>query len=917
MAKKKQFVTAAAAFAVAASAVAPAITADAASSTVRLSSDYVRGGNLDAALDKEYKGSEIYWYKSSIDLNKLGVFQTAKGFVKGKGIKVEKKLRVLNYAQEVKPAKEIVLEQGVPASGLRIQPVLFADGNLYDKPVSVQGFNTDKVGEFEGSFTYANKAFGSVTTKVKYKVVATKVELSEVKSEVMDDVLSVTADVKNLKEGEKVELVVYANRDMNAALPAVQAEVKDGKLSVKSAKLPAGNHSFILRSGEVKTEAMNFVVEAPMVKEVKAINATQVLVKFNKELDKDTAENEANYKVNNEALSAPATVAELQEDKKSVVITLASSKNKTSFTFGVEGVKTADLKAVESFTSTVAVDDVTNPEVKSVSIASNGNLEIAFSEPLKNINPIVRVGGQPVVITNVNAGDTKVVVPAANYTIASGATASVYVAGAQDTVGNEMNLFNGSVTKVADSTKPTISSIKQVGQNVVRVVFSEALGTSAADLGATEFKFLKGAALVSSTAAVKNTAVDASGKTYDVTFTESDIYGSAPSATDSASVTLLLAKDAVADLAGNTIDQYSQSFTFNADKTGPAFVSSAVALDKQTIELKFDEALLADATSPVVNNIDETKIIVTDENGVRYTVDNASTVIKGSGEDAKVLKVDFVAGSGMIANGTYTVQLQAGAVKDALGNASSAATTKVVVGDSADKTKPVATLDETSSATAPEDLLASGVNKFVVDFSEEVTGSALSLSNYKLDGASLPAGTVIYFNSTAKNSVTIELPDSSVNIGSSSTGTNALLNVSGVQDKAGNASDSTNLKVKIGDNTPAVLTSAQKLGNTLVLTFNEDLNSTTAADANLAAVLANYEIKSGSNNVVSTGTTAGVATASLVAGSNNKVQITFSTIGDSGYNAAETITVKTNSSTGDVTDANGVRVKGGVTVTAN
>ena len=473
--------------------------------------------------------------------------------------------------------------------------------------------------------------------------------------------------------------------------------------------------------------------------------------------------------------------------------------------------------------------------------------------------------------------------------------------GAKDTVGNEMSIFNGSVTKVSDSTKPTISSIKQVGQNVVRVVFSETLGTSASDLGATEFKFLKGANLISSTGATKNTTVDASGKTYDVTFTESDIYGAAPSATDSSSVTLLLAKDAVADVAGNTIDQYSQSFTFNADKTGPAFVSSTVASDKQTIEVKFDEALLADATSPVANNIDETKIIVTDENGVRYTVDNASTVIKGSGEDAKVLKVDFVASTGMIANGTYTVQLQAGAVKDSLGNASSAATTKVVVGDSADKDKPVATLGTSS------------VNKFVVNFSEEVTGSALSLSNYKLDGAALPAGTVIYFNTTAKNSVTVELPDSSVNIGSASTGTNALLNVSGVQDKAGNASDSKNLTVQIGDNTAATLSSAQKLGNTLVLTFNEDLG-TTAADATIAEVLANYEIKSGTNTVVA-GT--GTASAALVTGSKNKVQITFASTTGTSYNASETITVKTNSSTGDVEDANGVRVKGGVTVTAN
>ena len=643
---------------------------------------------------------------------------------------------------------------------------------------------------------------------------------------------------------------------------------------------------------------------APAVESVSAINATQVVVKFNKELDKTTAEAEGNYKFNGTVLSTydGSATAVLQDDKKSVLVTFSASKNKTSFTFGVDGVKTSEKKDVAAFSTTVAVDDTVNPEVKSVTFASNGDLEINFSEPLTNVNPIVRVAGQPVVITSVVAGDTKVVVPAANHSVAAGATASVYVAGAKDTVGNEMSIFNGSVTKVADSTKPTIASVQQVGQDTLRVVFSETLGGTAADLNDGDLKFLKGAALNSTNSTVvKNTTVDPSGKTYDVTFTDAEVYGSP--ATDSATVTLLLAKDAVKDVAGNGIEQYSQSFTFSADKTGPKFVSSAVATNKQSIELTFNEAFAADvAGPPAVNNIDENKIIVTDANGVRYQVIDAETVAKGSGEDAKVLLVDFVSSTGTITNGTYTVQLQAGAVKDALGNTSAAATTTVTVGDSADTTKPVASLDASS-----------GVNKYVVNFTEEVTtATALSLGNYKLDGKALPSNAVIYFNSAAKNSVTIELPEGSVNIGNASSGTDALLNVSGVQDKAGNTMDSKNFTVKVGDNTAAVLESAQKLGNTIVLSFNENLGAS-AADAAIADVLANYEIKAGDTAVV---VGSGVATAELVAGSANKVQITFSTTTGTNYDATKTITVKTKSA-GDLTDANGYKVKTDVQVTAN
>lgn len=317
MAKKKQFVTAAAAFAVAASAVAPAITADAASTTVRLSSDYVRGGDLNAALDKEYKGSEIHWYKSSIDMNKLGVFQTAKGFVKGKGIKVEKKLRVLNYAQEIKPESEFVFEQGVPVSGIRVQPVLFADGVVYNKPLFVAGFSTEKVGEFEGTLTYSNKAYGTVTKTVKYKVVDSKVELSNVESKVSaDDQLVVTGDIAKAKEDTKVEVVIFPGKDMSATPIKTAAVIKDGKFSATSASLPAGTHSYKVVSGDVETSAMEFTV-AKAEFSAKASKVNEVELKFNKNLTEVDA---SDFKLDNGLAVTKAAID--SEDKSKVVLTL-------------------------------------------------------------------------------------------------------------------------------------------------------------------------------------------------------------------------------------------------------------------------------------------------------------------------------------------------------------------------------------------------------------------------------------------------------------------------------------------------------------------------------------------------------------------------------------------------------------------
>jgi hypothetical protein len=646
---------------------------------------------------------------------------------------------------------------------------------------------------------------------------------------------------------------------------------------------------------------------APSVVGVSAINATQVKVTFNKAVDKTTAEAEANYKFNTAALSTydGSATAVLQEDLKSVVVTFSASKNNTSFTFGVDGVKTADQKAIAVYSGTVAVADKEAPTVAKSEFLANGNLEVTFSEPLTVATPVVRVDGKPV--TGSVSGNKVVVTAAAltsaGATVAKGATASLYVASVTDTVGNEAALYNGTVTKPNDTTKPAITSITQVGHNQLKVVFSEALGASASDLATGEFKFLKGASVLNSTDATLDTD-DTTNKTYIVTFSATDIYGSS-NPVDSQAVTLLLDADAVKDAADNGNASFTQGFTFNADKTGPKLVSAVAASDKETLELTFDEAFTSGTT-----NVDESKIVVTDANGVRYAVQDATTDVKAGPANTKVLVVDFIAvgaASQVIANGNYTVQLQAGAIKDARSNNSAVASTTVTVGDAADTTKPVTALGSSTQ------------NSFVVNFGEEVTSSALQLANYKLDGAALPAGTVIYFNSAAKTGVTIELPAGSQNIGVVGTGTAAILNVTNVADKAGNVADTKNLTVSVADNTSATLQTVQTLGNDIVLTFNEAIDSTTATAINDATKLAaDFEIKVGGEvlNLGTLGTagtdgSAATVATSLVAGNDKQVKISITPqVNGTGYTGqvasnwdnAKPLTVKVKGST--LKDAN-------------
>lgn len=707
-------------------------------------------------------------------------------------------------------------------------------------------------------------------------------------------------------EGQDLKFTDVSSRYADAVKALVKNEITSGKSATSfgtSDAIKRGDFAIFVH----KAATLNV---APEVVGVSAINATQVEVKFNQEVDKTTVETEANYKVDDTTLLSSVGTAELQEDGKTVIITFASSKNKTSFTLETSGLKTKDLKDVEDYSGTVYVNDVAAPTVKNTEFQANGDLVINFNEPLSAVDPIVRVAGKPVSFASVSTGATSITLTAAalssaGVSVSGGESTTVYVAGAKDTVGNEMAIYNGTATKGSDSEKPYVTSISQLGQNKLKVVFSEALGASASDLAVGEFKFLKGSTVYSSSAVTKDTN-DTSNRTYEVTFSASDIYGSS-NPVDTQAVTLLLDKNAVKDGYGNGNDAISQSFTFNTDKTAPKFVSSKVSDDKQTFELTFDEDFVGTTAG-----VDESKIVITDADGVRYNALDTTTVVKAGASNSKVLVVDFVASTGTIENGTYKVTVQAGAIKDAQNNSNEAFTTTVNVGDASDTTKPVATLDVTTTPDTP----VSGENKFVVDYSEEVGSSALSLANYKLDGDALPTGTVIYFNSTAKDSVTIELPENVYNIGTVGTGTNALLNVSNVADKAGNKVDSTNLTVKVSDNTSAKLQTVQVVGNDILLTFDEAIDSTTATAINTVAKLAaDFDITVdgedldlgtvGTTSATGDGTPASVST-SLVSGNSKQVKISLTpAVGDStatdnvasNWDPTKPVTVKVNGAT--------------------
>ena len=230
---------------------------------VKLGAAYVTGGDLDRALDATYKGAPIHWYKSSVNLKKLGTFQTARGYVKGKGLTVEKRVRVLDYPTAiVAPTEPLVFKQGKPATGILKQQVEFVSGT-YEKPVRWSGIDTSKVGEFVATATYTNRG-KTITLEVPYTVEGYK--LSVMHTNDTHAALNYAANrataVKQVREQNPEALLIDAGDVFSGSLYfnefKGQADLKLMNYMKYDLMVP-GNHEFDLGTEDGHKELAQFV----------------------------------------------------------------------------------------------------------------------------------------------------------------------------------------------------------------------------------------------------------------------------------------------------------------------------------------------------------------------------------------------------------------------------------------------------------------------------------------------------------------------------------------------------------------------------------------------------------------------------------------------------------------------------------
>lgn len=216
----------------------------------------------------------------------------------------------------------------------------------------------------------------------------------------------------------------------------------------------------------------------------------QIVIKFSKSLDENTAKKAANYVIKDKdgKVQYISTSVDATKDKEVTITLLNALKDNQDYTLSVTGVSdnTTLKNVILPYTTTLSVKDVTPPTFDSVTRINDKQLYVQFSEAMATSGDGSIVDSAKYTITNTSTkktispasfnvtGDAKGVILTFNDELPAYANISVKVQLVKDLAGNY--LANLTDTKTAiDNSRAVVDTVKAVATDKVQVKFTRAL----------------------------------------------------------------------------------------------------------------------------------------------------------------------------------------------------------------------------------------------------------------------------------------------------------------------------------------------------------------------------------------------------------------------------------------------------------
>jgi hypothetical protein len=511
------------------------------------------------------------------------------------------------------------------------------------------------------------------------------------------------------------------------------------------------------------------------VEGVTATNNKEIVVKFNKAVDKTTAEDLTNYTLTATTAVLTGGSAKLADDKMTVTLTLATAAaQQEAVTVKVEKIKAeGEATAMTAVTKSLTFFDVSAPVAEKIEVTGPKSLKVTFSEPLKVSPTFILNGGAYSVTPSFTAGDKTA-------TLALGATLpagdhTVQISGGQDysaATGLAINKTDLAFTYAADAVAPTVS-VEKATETVVTLKFTKPVKATNINTDVTAYHSVNNSTNYKATLTAV-TPTNGYSDTYTATFTTPIPNGAGKM------IYLNTKADKLQDEWGNDVASTSLTFDMVSDVTGP--VVSAVeatgtgATAQKELTVSFDETLnsadaisklnyvLKDAAGAVV----QTATFADVDNTGKFNA-NATLTYDSTKKQVKVALTN------VLKAGAY--KLEVSNIKDSSYSANKM-TTQTVDFTVADKVVPTVGAISLDSA-----------NKTIyVNFSEAMNNADIAnIANYGLEvngsNSNIPTGTTVTVLSPQK--VKLVIPASAT---TPTTGNTVKVQVVGtVKDVAGNA----------------------------------------------------------------------------------------------------------------------------------
>ncbi|MBD5644983.1 cell wall-binding repeat-containing protein [Clostridium botulinum] len=442
--------------------------------------------------------------------------------------------------------------------------------------------------------------------------------------------------------------------------------VKDAtKKSAFEARIAAKDK--VIKDAEAKMEVS--------VESVEATNLNQVKVTFTSKVDEDAAEDVANYEVDGKKLGEADAKAVLQDDGRTVILTLADIQDQhDEVTFKVKkGVLSEDkTKNVKEYEKDVVFKDLDAPKVSKVSVKGNNKIVVEFSEAVivdnvenekdaaKELADKFELNGQSIQSLGYDKDKSE-----AKDTLIDKANKKAYVnkvefyfSSALDSGKNELKVLDGkkgeilydaagfiikeakfdvNIDKVTSS--PKVKSVKGGTDGKIYIDFDRAMDTDTAE----EIKNY----ILNNSSNVLDGKVELKNDDTQIKIT---LNNSSLIKTGSNTIEIT---DKVKDAYGNKVDKDTRiSFNSEKDEEKPEVVS-VEAIDAETIRVRFSEDV------KYSNAINTSNYELRDSDGIRIDGTDIDKIeaANGSTSDTDVYDIKMKSGKKLTGD-KYTLKIK-------------------------------------------------------------------------------------------------------------------------------------------------------------------------------------------------------------------------------------------------------------------